>query len=71
MINEKKTNVVNFDEYKEILFHTFWCSDEITIVAKEFYDGFLTKKIFSVQVIEEDMRKVLSFYLNVLKKLKN
>ena len=35
----------NFDEYKEILFHTFWCSDETTIIAKEFYDGFfyLTK----------------------------
>ncbi len=38
--NNGKTNVVTFDEYKEILFHTFWCSDEITIIAKEFYDGF-------------------------------
>ena len=38
--NNGKTNVVTFDEYKEILFHTFWCSDEITIVAKEFYDGY-------------------------------
>ena len=46
LINEKKTNVVNFDEYKEILFHTFWCSDEITIVAKEFYDGFFNKENF-------------------------
>jgi hypothetical protein len=37
---EKKMNIINFDDYKEILFHTFWCSDEITIVAKEFYEGF-------------------------------
>lgn len=37
---DQKTNIVNFDEYKDILFHTFWCSDEITIVAKEFYDGY-------------------------------
>ena len=38
-IKDQKAKIVNYDEYKEILFKTFWCSDEITIVAKEFYDG--------------------------------
>ena len=30
---------------KKFISH-FWCSDEITIVAKEFYDGFFNKEIF-------------------------
>jgi hypothetical protein len=29
---------VSFDLYKDILFNTFWCSDKITIVAKEFFE---------------------------------
>lgn len=39
---KQKTNIVDFENYKDILFHTFWCSNEITIVAKEFYDGFFS-----------------------------
>ena len=37
---DKGIDVISYDKYKDILFHTFWCSDEITIVAKEFYDGY-------------------------------
>lgn len=39
-LTDQKMKIINYDEYKEVLFHTFWCSNEITIVAKEFYDGF-------------------------------
>lgn len=35
----KKIKVIDYDEYKNILFNTFWCSNEITIVAKEFYEA--------------------------------
>ena len=36
---KNKLKVINFEQYKEILFKTFWCSSEITIIAREFYDG--------------------------------
>ena len=41
-----KIKIIDFDEYKNVLFNTFWCSDEITIVAKEFYEAFFNQKEF-------------------------
>ena len=44
--DEKKDNkkpMINFDQYQNFLINTFWCSKNIVIVAKEFYDGFFSK----------------------------
>ncbi|MDB2345066.1 hypothetical protein N9V41_03135 [Candidatus Pelagibacter bacterium] len=40
---KNKTKVLNFEQYKDILFKTFWCSNEITLIAKEFYDAYKGK----------------------------
>lgn len=43
---DKKANrqpMIDFEQYKEFLINTFWCSKKITIVSKEFYDGFFSK----------------------------
>lgn len=37
--NINKIKIIDYGEYEDILFNTFWCSDEITIVAKEFYEA--------------------------------
>ncbi len=39
LLIDNNSNVKSFDEYKEVLFSTFWCSSKITIVAKEFWEG--------------------------------
>ena len=46
LLSEKKDKqkMVNFDRYKDFLFQTFWCSKKITIIAKEFYDGYFSDK---------------------------
>ena len=46
LLSEKTSTqkIINFDEYKKFLLHTFWCSEKITIVAKEFYDGYFSDK---------------------------
>ena len=38
-----KKPMMNFDQYKDFLINTFWCSKKIVMVAKEFYDGFFSK----------------------------
>tara|TARA_B100000787_G_scaffold136312_1_gene105117 strand:+ start:836 stop:1897 length:1062 start_codon:yes stop_codon:yes gene_type:complete len=44
-LKKQKLKVVNFDQYKDVLFNTFWCSDKITIVAKEFFESWYNKDI--------------------------
>jgi len=41
--DKKNKNYIDFNEYKEVLFNTFWCSEKITIVAKEFFDGYFAE----------------------------
>lgn len=45
MLKGKDTNqfIIDFNEYQNFLINTFWCSNKITIIAKEFYDGFFSK----------------------------
>ena len=40
LLNPEDQNLkaVSFNQYKNVLFNTFWCSDKITIVAKEFFE---------------------------------
>jgi hypothetical protein len=40
LLNPENPNLkaLSFNEYKDVLFNTFWCSDKITIIAKEFFE---------------------------------
>jgi len=40
---KNKTKILNFKEYRDVLFKTFWCSNKITLIAKEFYDAYKGK----------------------------
>lgn len=72
---KQKIKIFNFDNYKDILFHTFWCSDEITIVAKEFYDGFFyfnkdkDKEIFFREVNRKRYEEGLIFLFECFKEI--
>lgn len=69
-----KTNKINFNEYKKVLFNTFWCSSKITIVAREFYDAYFTTKKDPIgrsyaQKHKDEYEKGFRFLFNILEKI--
>ena len=62
-----KTNKINFDKYKEVLFNTFWCSPKITIVGREFLDAFFSEKYS--QKNREDYKKGFNFLFEILENI--
>ena len=64
--DNKDINVLNFDEYSEILLNTFWCSSKITIVGREFFEGINSsyKKINS-----NNYKNGLKYLINIFSKI--
>ncbi|MDC1002046.1 hypothetical protein OAS00_00160 [Candidatus Pelagibacter sp.] len=38
---ENEPDIIGFKKYKDVLFKTFWCSDDIKILAKEFFVNYM------------------------------
>tara|TARA_B100000780_G_C21078431_1_gene434235 strand:- start:111 stop:1169 length:1059 start_codon:yes stop_codon:yes gene_type:complete len=69
---EKGKNIMNFSQYKDVLFNTFWCSDKITIVAKEFFDGAFNSDRPDLQNLNrEKYAKGFKFLFDCLKNVQN
>ena len=67
---DDKSKKINFDEYKNILFNTFWCSSKITIVGREFLDAYFTIKKDHIgrsfaQKNKEEYEKGFRFLFNI------
>ena len=63
--------IIDFDEYKKVLFNTFWCSDKITIVAREFFDGAFDSRPHIQELNREKYAEGFNFLFNCLKNTKS
>ena len=59
--------ILDFNEYKDVLFNTFWCSDKITIVAREFFDGAFNSKPHIQELNREKYAEGFNFLFDCLK----